>query len=449
LPHQHAMPEGLACWCGKPGLEPFGGGYARCPACDTLVSLEMPAGDIEHVRDAAGDFYGREYWFSHQERELGLPTIVARARADLPERCLFWLRALLRYRRPPGRALEVGSGHGGFAALMRWAGFDATGLEISPWVVEYARERFGVPMLLGPVEDQRLEPGSLDLVALMDVLEHLRDPVATMQRCLELLAPDGIALIQTPCYAAERTYEELVASGDRFLDVLQPREHLYLLSRRAIGELLGRLGVAHVAFEPALFAEYDMFLAASRAPLPATAGAEVEAALDRSPSSRMVQALIDLGRALDDVKTRYALSEADRAARLDAMLEQGQRLGHAEAERNNLAAEVAALRQHMGGLETERAAHLSIIDAQGRQMLDIAGHRDRLHAELEGTRAERDGLRAEVAAQENQLQVVQTHLRTLQHLVSIIQAGRAYRILRGLGFWKWFEDAIGRSVPGA
>jgi hypothetical protein len=44
--------------------------------------------------------------------------------------------------------------------------------------------------------------------------------------------------------------------------------------------------------------------------------------------------------------------------------------------------------------------------------------------------------------------VVLAHLRALQHLVSIVREGRAYRLLRRLGFWKWFEDAIARSVPG-
>jgi SAM-dependent methyltransferase len=422
------MPEPLACWCGKPGLEPFSPGYARCAACDTLVSLEMPDADIQHVAGDEQGFYGREYWFSHQQRQLGLPTIVERARADLPERCLFWLRTLLRYRTPPARAVEVGSGHGGFAALLRWSGFDATGLEISPWVVEFSRERFEIPVVLGPVEDQPIEAGSLDLVVMMDVLEHLRDPVATMQSCLDLLKPDGIALIQTPCFPAEKSYDEMVAASDRFLEVLQPKEHLFLFSRRAVGELLGRLGAGHVAFEPALFAEYDMFLVASRAPLPAASVREIEAALDRSPAGRMIQALVDLGQALDDLRERHAVSEADRAARLDAMVEQGRRLGVVEAERNNLGAEVTALRQH-------QATHLSIIEEQSRGL-------ERLSAEV-------NDLRAETAAQENQIRVVLTHLRALQHLVSIIRDGRAYRVLRRLGFWKWFEEAIARSVPRA
>jgi hypothetical protein len=59
---------------------------------------------------------------------------------------------------PPaaGSVARVGCAHDGFIALMRWAGFDATGLELSPWLVEYAKLAFGVPMLTGTIEKQNL-----------------------------------------------------------------------------------------------------------------------------------------------------------------------------------------------------------------------------------------------------------------------------------------------------
>ncbi|MGQ9532551.1 MAG: class I SAM-dependent methyltransferase, partial [Desulfotomaculales bacterium] len=118
-----------------------------------------------------------------------------RARTDLPERCLYWLRTLLKYKLPPGRVLELGCGHGGFVALLRWAGFEAIGLELSPWVVGFARQTFGIPTLLGPVENQVIEPSSLEAIVLMDVLEHLPNPLSTLRHCLELLKQDGIFVI--------------------------------------------------------------------------------------------------------------------------------------------------------------------------------------------------------------------------------------------------------------
>src|SRR5262249_43241030 len=136
--------------------------YSACPECGTLVSRVGLTPEQVQVRDDAHDYYGKEYWLSHQTDGLGLPAIHERARQDLPARCVYWLKTFLSYRCPPGKVLELGCAYGGFVALLRWAGFDAAGLEVSPWVAEFARSAFDVPVLLGPVEEQPLAEGSYD-----------------------------------------------------------------------------------------------------------------------------------------------------------------------------------------------------------------------------------------------------------------------------------------------
>ena len=188
------------CWCGQSDLTDFSPEYFCCENCQTLVLKNWPPAERFDVISDVGDFYGRGYYESHLPQAYGYPELFERARNDLNERCMHWMRTLLKYRLPPARTLELGCSHGGFVALMRWAGFDATGLELSPWLVEYAKSAFGVPMLTGTIEKQNLEPDSLDLVLHFDVLEHLPDPRTTMQRCMELLKPDGFMIVQTPCF---------------------------------------------------------------------------------------------------------------------------------------------------------------------------------------------------------------------------------------------------------
>src|SRR5689334_12674872 len=108
------------CWCGNTELIDFSTDYGICSSCGTLVS-QVGLSDVQlTVHDDNTDFYGKEYWLSHQTQDLGFPDIYQRSRQDIPERCVHWLHTVLKYKLPPGKALELGSSHGGFVALLRW-----------------------------------------------------------------------------------------------------------------------------------------------------------------------------------------------------------------------------------------------------------------------------------------------------------------------------------------
>lgn len=283
------------CWCdaGSSALRVFSTAYHLCTACQTLVAVDASTCPDPRVRDDANDLYGRNYWFSHQQSLYGQADIHTRARADLGERCVYWLNALVRLRLPPARVLELGSAHGGFVHLMRQAGFEAEGCELSPSICQIARETFGVPMRQGPVEDQSIAPGSLDVVVLMDVLEHLPNPRATLASCARLLKEDGILLIQTPRYPRGETLEKLEARGDRFIAQLKPLEHLYLFSCESVERLMRSVGLPVVSFLPAIYAFYDMFLVASRRAVVPVDDAARWRHFSRSPQLRTIQAMLD------------------------------------------------------------------------------------------------------------------------------------------------------------
>lgn len=285
------------CWCGATDLSSFSAEYAACTACGTLVTRSgLSAAEIE-VRDDDSAFYGKDYWLGHQVRDLGITDILTRVRADLPERCMHWLRTMIRYKPAPARVLEVGCAHGGFVALLRWAGYEATGLELSPWVVEFARHNLAVPILLGPIENQALPEQSLDAIVLNDVVEHLADPLATLGHCARLLKNDGILVVQMPCYPEGATFAELQARNDRFLDHIRgkmARQHLHLFSQRSARRLFERLGFTFLDFVPAMFDHYDMYLVTSRQPLARPDREEWARTLMATPSGRLSLAWLDL-----------------------------------------------------------------------------------------------------------------------------------------------------------
>jgi hypothetical protein len=78
-----------------------------------------------------------------------------------------------------------------------------------------------VPVLSGPLEQQAIAAGSLDVIVANDVVEHLPDPVSTLGRMAALLAPDGLLMLQTPCAPEDASHAQLERAGDSFLKMME------------------------------------------------------------------------------------------------------------------------------------------------------------------------------------------------------------------------------------
>ncbi len=94
----------------------------------------------------------------------------------------------------PGRLLDIGCQKGEFLFWMKQQAWDVYGIEFS----ETPPNVFGMPIHYGRVETAPLEPGSFDAITLWAVLEHVHDPIETLQQVRRLLAPKGRAFVLVP-----------------------------------------------------------------------------------------------------------------------------------------------------------------------------------------------------------------------------------------------------------
>ena len=116
---------------------------ARLPAAHAaMVHLAGALRLLDHILLGVlcGMFGPRYRWIIGRGRRI---VLLQDPEAGLPDRGV-------TAKRPAG-VLELGSSHGAFVGLMTCAGYQASGLELSPWVVEFSQEAFAVPVLLGPV----------------------------------------------------------------------------------------------------------------------------------------------------------------------------------------------------------------------------------------------------------------------------------------------------------
>lgn len=102
--------------------------------------------------------------------------------------------------KPPAKAriLELGAGTGhNLSMLSRFGEVEAS--ELDPLARELASERLGKPVVAAALPDLSMFPGqSYDLVALLDVLEHVSDDRASLGAILGLLKPGGALLLTVP-----------------------------------------------------------------------------------------------------------------------------------------------------------------------------------------------------------------------------------------------------------
>jgi SAM-dependent methyltransferase len=150
-------------------------------------------------------------------------------------------RRLLRLLPPGGRLLDVGCGHGLLLDEARAAGFDVEGLELSRGAAQYARGTLGLTVHERTLADHAAE--RYDAIVLADVIEHLDDPLAALDRCVSLLAPGGSLCVVTPD-PASRTARVAGAGWWGYLPA-----HTYLLPRATLRELLRERGLEVTADE--------------------------------------------------------------------------------------------------------------------------------------------------------------------------------------------------------
>jgi 2-polyprenyl-3-methyl-5-hydroxy-6-metoxy-1,4-benzoquinol methylase len=107
------------------------------------------------------------------------------------------LNKLLPYK-AEGSLLDVGAGIGQFLHHAQPFFTQVAGTEVSESAIRIAREKYGINLFAGQIEELDLPLGSFDNITLFHVLEHVSDPMRLIRRCCELLRPRGVLAIAVP-----------------------------------------------------------------------------------------------------------------------------------------------------------------------------------------------------------------------------------------------------------
>src|SRR5690606_6754754 len=139
------------------------------------------------------------------------------------------------------RLLDVGCGLGFSLFAAKERGFDALGID--PLAPEDPAARPGRRVVPGTLET--FQPDApFDIVSMIDVIEHVRDPVETIRRASSLLAPGGVLALAT---------NDSSSPGARLLGsrwTHYHRAHLWFFTPSTLGDIARRAGVDVIRAAP-------------------------------------------------------------------------------------------------------------------------------------------------------------------------------------------------------
>jgi 2-polyprenyl-3-methyl-5-hydroxy-6-metoxy-1,4-benzoquinol methylase len=96
------------------------------------------------------------------------------------------------------RLLDVGCGFGLTVYEANQRGFRAEGIDISQRFLKLAREKLGLTLKQGRLEDLRFPEASYDGVIFWDVLEHVHNPLEILAEIRRITRPGGYLFGQVP-----------------------------------------------------------------------------------------------------------------------------------------------------------------------------------------------------------------------------------------------------------
>jgi len=209
-------------------------GLVKCSQCGLVYVSPRP--DVNELYA----LYGETYFHNDDSGTVGYTNYI-RDEANIRQtfaRRLARIERFLRGSEAPRRVMDVGCATGFFLSVAQEQGWNVDGIDISHFAVDYARQRFGFNVQQGSLLELDYPENAYDLITMWDVIEHVPDPKAYIERAAQLLKPGGMFALATP------DVDSIPArmTGKRWIGYKLSEEHVYYFSLKTLTRLLNDAG---------------------------------------------------------------------------------------------------------------------------------------------------------------------------------------------------------------
>lgn len=213
----------------KPYLNKFGLTIVRCQNCGLLYTYPQPSKNI------IAKLYNQDYFQSSNPLELGYLDYFGEQK-NLEKEAEYYLNIINKYLTLKNANLyEVGCAFGFFLNRAKKRGAKVSGVEISKYAAEIARNKFKLDV----TTESFLKISSskkFDAIVMFTTLEHLSDPLVYLAKASKLLKPKGLLFISVP--NASNFFAKI--TNKNWPGFQKIKEHNYFFTQKSISNLLNK-----------------------------------------------------------------------------------------------------------------------------------------------------------------------------------------------------------------
>lgn len=148
------------------------------------------------------------------------------------------------------KILEIGCSTGQISRRLTENGCEVIGIEINKESAEIAKEYCRMVISCDIECKDTLPCNDFDFILLLDVLEHLRDPLALLKRLKAYLNLDGLMVVSLPNVANWRIRRDLLLGKFQYTEYgILDKSHLKFFNEKSAKDLMKDAGLAIENFD--------------------------------------------------------------------------------------------------------------------------------------------------------------------------------------------------------